>query len=187
MASLDVIRSLTIRAKTEGFDKAKSDVEGLGTSYEDSARRQLSMAKSLEQLERRFVSGAREQQEFAKVQRQVNMILAQNPALQDRANKVLEEAHGRLSKATESTGGFNKALVAANDNLVGFASRLGTVGPLLVALGPAGIAASAALVALTLGLKGAADAALKLSETAGKLKDLSETTGFTVVQLQALE
>ena len=142
MASLDVIRSLTIRAKTEGFDKAKSDVEGLGTSYEDSARRQLSMAKSLEQLERRFVSGAREQQEFAKVQRQVNMILAQNPALQDRANKVLEEAHGRLSKATESTGGFNKALVAANDNLVGFASRLGTVGPLLVALGPAGIAAS---------------------------------------------
>lgn len=128
MASLDVIRTLTIRARAEGVDATKSSVQGLGEAYETSARRQLSMDRSLEQLERRFVQGAREAQEFARVQRQVNLITAQNPELQTRANAVLDQASKRLQIANDNTVKYSRSNQLARFELINLSRQIQDVG-----------------------------------------------------------
>jgi hypothetical protein len=54
-------------------------------------------------------------------------------------------------------------------------------------LGPAGLAAGAALGALAIGFKAAADAALAMGQRAGALRDMNETVGLSVESLQALQ
>lgn len=118
MASLDVIRTLTIRAKAEGVDAARSAVTGLGEAYESSAQRQLSMDRALANLERRFVTGARQTQEFERAQRQANLIVAQFPDAQDRVNRVLDEARAKLAPLS---GGLDR--VAAGMSQAGSVSQ----------------------------------------------------------------
>src|SRR5262245_48300288 len=126
--SLDVIRTLTLRARAEGFDKAKADVAGLGAEYETSAKRQLSVDRSLASLERRFIDGAKQAQEFAKVQAQLNRITAQNPEVQDRANRVLEEASRKLVPANDNLNKFGNSSKAARFELLNFSRQLQDVG-----------------------------------------------------------
>ena len=65
----------------------------------------LSHEKSFANLERRYNSTIRAQQDYKRVQRQVNAAVAQNPALHERANAVLSQAAQRYN-----------TLAAANDN-----------------------------------------------------------------------
>src|SRR5262245_41432536 len=104
MATLDVIRTLTLRAKAEGFAQAQAGVESLGQAYETSAKRQLSMERSLQNLERRFVENARQAQDFQRVQEQLNRVTSQFPGLQDRANSVLGAAAEKLGIIQGATG-----------------------------------------------------------------------------------
>jgi tail length tape measure protein len=104
MANLDVIRTLTLRAKAEGFAQAQAGVENLGQAYDTSARRQLSMEKALQSLERRFIDNAKQMQDFQRVQEQLNRVTSQFPDLQDRANSVLGAAASKLGILTGVTG-----------------------------------------------------------------------------------
>ena len=128
MASLDVIRTLTIRARAEGFGPTQAAVTDLGQAYETSARRQLSVGRSLDNLERRFVAGAREAQEFAKVQRQINLITAQNPDLQGRANRVLEEASKQFRVANDNTVKYTNNNRLARHELINLSRQIQDVG-----------------------------------------------------------
>ncbi|WP_420133955.1 phage tail length tape measure family protein, partial [Rhodopseudomonas sp.] len=109
----EAIRRLRIEASSTGVKEAKADLDALAKSQggvtvaaDETSRATLSQEKRFEAIERRYVATVRAQQDYEKVQRQVNAAVAQNPALQDRANVVLAEAAVRLAKFTK----------AANDN-----------------------------------------------------------------------
>ena len=95
--------------------------------------------------------------------------------------------------AAGSSWGTNTPLmpsrICSTDPLsaVAMTGSLGAAGTALGGLGPVGLAVGAALAGVTLGIKQAAEASLQLAETAGRLQDFAETTGFTIAQLQALE
>lgn len=188
------IRRLSIQATTSGVTDATRQLNDLARAQGGVAVASASTEKATESLdkkfaaiEKRYISSVRAQADFEKTQRMVNAAVAQNPALQERANIILlaaRERHDQLSKSQKAMATASSEL---NTQLQAAASSFGAAGSALAALGPAGIAAAAALGLVTVGFKQAADAALALADRAGKLKDFSETTGFTVVQLQALE
>src|SRR4051794_4816895 len=99
LMNLNVVKTLKIAATTEGAPEATAQLKGLQSAYEGvakvsetSAKGQLSLADAVAKAERRFDTALRAQQDFERVQRQMNAAVAQNPALQDRANAVLAQA-----------------------------------------------------------------------------------------------
>jgi X-X-X-Leu-X-X-Gly heptad repeat protein len=67
------------------------------------------------------------------------------------------------------------------------ASSLGPVGTILTSLGPAGLAAGAAIGVTVAGLFKLADGANQLADKAGRIRDFGQQVGLTVAQVQALE
>jgi hypothetical protein len=116
----EAIKRLRYVFTSEGADKVVSDQNKVTSAIVGSTTQQekatLSLEKSFSSLERRYNTQVRAQQDFEKVQRQVNAAVAANPALQQRANDVLRlaaEAHNQAGKA-------------ANDNFAAF-DRLGNM------------------------------------------------------------
>jgi hypothetical protein len=120
----------------------------------------------------------------------VRLGIASQAAASTQLEKVRQKHQELVNAARQGT--------AANDNhsrsmqemqaqAQALAGRLGPLGGLLTAGGAGGLALAAGLGMAALGIHAAADAALKLADRAGKLKDFAETTGFTVIELQALE
>jgi hypothetical protein len=64
------------------------------------------LEKSFDNVERRYVSTVRAQQDYEKVQKTVNEAVKQHPALQDRANVVLDAARAKFDAAKGSAGAF---------------------------------------------------------------------------------
>lgn len=194
MASLDVIRNLTIKAQTVGVDQATSDLKKFAAAEDqvtDATVRQeratTSVDKAFQSLQRRYDQELRAQQDLARVQRTLDMARDQGLVSQQRAGDLMQAAIKYHNQNTQAATGHAQALAALSGEAQGLAGRLGTVGSVLSALGPVGLAAAATVGAITLGLSKAAEAALELADRAGKLRDFSETTGFTTLQLQALQ
>jgi len=107
----EAIRRLSIQATVSGVDAATGQLEKLAGAQNDVAvasanteKATLSLDGKFASIERRYVAQVRAQQDYEKVQRQVNAAVAQNPALQDRANTVLAAAKQKLDQVT---GGAN--------------------------------------------------------------------------------
>lgn len=107
----EAIRRLSIQATVSGVDAATGQLEKLAGAQNDVAvasanteKATLSLDGKFASIERRYVAQVRAQQDYEKVQRQVNAAVAQNPALQDRANTVLTAAKQKLDQVT---GGAN--------------------------------------------------------------------------------
>lgn len=188
------VRRLSIQATTSGVTDATRQLNDLARAQGGVAVASATTEKATESLDRKFasiekryISSVRAQADFEKTQRMVNAAVAQNPALQERANIILLAARERHDQLTRSQKAMSAATSELGNQMQAAVSSFGTAGAALAAMGPAGIAAAAALGLLSVGFKQAADAALALADRAGKLKDFAETTGFTVVQLQALE
>lgn len=196
----DVIRTIQLRFTTEGEQKATAALKGVQSAQEQlakssahtaqvtetSARHQLSMANSMERLERRFNQTARAQFEYERVQKQVNAAVAQNPALQARANDVLARAAAHYATASAAQSTYSRGLQLAGDQAAMFAGRAGAAGGALAGLGPAGIAAGAGLGAAALAGTQLVKMVNDLADKSGKLVDFAETTGLTTTQLQTL-
>lgn len=188
------VRRLSIQATTSGVTDATRQLNDLARAQGGVAVASATTEKATESLDRKFasiekryISSVRAQADFEKTQRMVNAAVAQNPALQERANIILLAARERHDQLTRSQKAMSAATSELGNQMQAAVSSFGTAGAALAAMGPAGIAAAAALGLISVGFKQAADAALALADRAGKLKDFAETTGFTVVQLQALE
>ena len=188
------VRRLSIQATTTGVTDATRQLNdlakaqgGVAVASATTEKATESLDKKFASIEKRYISSVRAQADFEKTQRMVNAAVAQNPALQERANIILLAARERHDQLTKSQKAMAQASSELNARMQAAAQSFGAAGSALVALGPAGVAAAAALGLLAVGFKQAADAALALADRAGKLKDFAETTGFTVVQLQALE
>lgn len=190
----EAVRRLTIVTSAPGADQAAASLRGVSKAMDgvtvastSQEKATLSLDQKFASLERRYVAQVRAQQDFEKIQKQVNAAVAQNPALQDRANIILAAARDRHDQLSNSQRALATVAQDLSSRAQAAASSFGAVGSALAVMGPVGIATAAALGVMTLGFKQASDAALVLAETAGKLKDFSETTGFSVVQLQALQ
>ncbi len=189
----EAIKRLRYVFTSEGADKVAADlnkvsagqaaVTATSTATEKAS---LSLDKSFGNLERRFNSTVRAQQDFEKVQQKVNAAVAQNPALQARANLVLAQAAQHFDQVGRGQRAMSTAMGELNARMAAMGGG-GGIASVLTALGPAGIAAAAGIGAVTLGLHSMVQMSNQLADKAGKMVDFAETTGLTTTQLQALQ
>ncbi len=122
MAMEEVRKRLMVETASSGLDKTASEINNvadaearLTVESQKTERAALSQEAAFAKLERRYVDGVRQQQELAKVQTQVNAAVAQNPALQDRANVVLASASQRFAAVETASRKMIAGLSAAGD------------------------------------------------------------------------
>jgi hypothetical protein len=196
----NVIKTLTIR----GVDETKPAVDGLNntaaaydnvskavtanaTVTDSSAKRQLSLADSVAKAERQFNSALRAQQDFEKIQRQMNAAVAQNPALQERANAVLALAAERYGQMSAASKAFAAATSGVSAQLIALSAGAGPVGTFLAALGPWGLAGAAALGALSAAFRFVAEESARMGDKAIELRAFTLATGLTAAQFGTLK
>ncbi|WP_158669507.1 phage tail length tape measure family protein [Bradyrhizobium guangdongense] len=109
----EAVRRLTIQTSAPGTSEATAELNalaqaqrGVTVASETTERATLNLDRSFASIERRYVTQVKAQQDLERVQRQVNAAVALNPALQERANAVLQAAEARYNALTR----------AANDN-----------------------------------------------------------------------
>jgi hypothetical protein len=134
----EAIRRMIYQYTVEGADKVRATQEAVAASTTQTEKSSLSLEKAFGSLERRYVDTVRSQQDYQKVQERVNAAVAQNPALQERANVVLAQAKQHFDNVATGAG---KADMAATV-LIRTMSR--TIGP-LAAVGVAVAAISSAM------------------------------------------
>lgn len=185
--------SIQVQATTTGVTDATKQLNDLATAQGGVAvasstteKATLSLDQKFASIERRYVAQVRAQQDYEKVQKQVNAAVAQNPALQDRANAVLAAAKDRHDQLAGSQKALGVITSDLNSRLQAQAGSFGVVGQALTALGPGGLAAAATVGVLAAAFYAASAGAHELAAKARELKDFSESTGLTVNQVQAL-
>lgn len=155
-------------------------------------------ASSFESAQRRWVSSLGATDPVIKAQIKMESDLARQRKINDDAVKLgiatqaaadaqLEKVRKNHVAAIRELEGHGRASQELASRATAMAGSLGTAGSALIALGPAGIAAGAALGIVTLGVNSMVTAANELANTGGKLVDFAETTGLTTSQLQALQ
>ena len=191
---INAIRRIQIDAMTKGVDDATAKLnklagaqDHLAVASDKSTKAQLSMERALERMQRQYDQAYRAQQALAKVERDLAGARAQGLVSQQRASELMQLAIRHHNSGGQAAMAHGRAMQLLQSQAVAMTGSLGAASTVLSGLGPAGLAVGAALAAATLGLKQAAEASLRLAESAGRLQDFAETTGFTVAQLQVLE
>jgi hypothetical protein len=189
----EAVRRLSIQATTSGLTDATKQLNdlakaqgGVAVASSTTEKATLSLDQKFASIERRYVAQVRAQQDYEKVQRQVNAAVSQNPALQERANAVLAAAKDRHDQLAGSQKALGVITGDLNGRLQAQAGSFGIVGSALTALGPGGLAAAAAIGAVATAFYAASAGAHELAAKSRELKDFSEATGLTVNQVQAL-
>jgi hypothetical protein len=193
MAITDVIKRLIYRYSVEGADKvvaANRDVAASGEQVAKTSEKQtqasLSLEKSFNNLERRFNAQVRAQQDYAKVQKTVQDAVGQNAALHARGQAVLALAAKHYENASVS----GRAYAATQGQIMASAtalnSRLGGIGAVLGAIGPAGIAAGAGIAGVALAFSQLTAGVNALADRSGKMVDFAQTVELTTGQVRAL-
>lgn len=136
--SQDAVRRLTIQTSAPGADQAAASLhkvadaqDAVTVSSQKTERATLNLDQKFGAIEKRYVATVRAQQEYDKTQRMVNAAVAQNPALQDRANAVMAAAAERLRAAN---GGLNdnvKQMGLARHELINLGRQAQDVGTML--------------------------------------------------------
>ena len=131
----EAVRRLSIQATTSGVDAATTKLDELSDAQQNVAvtsqqteKATLSLETRFASIERRYVAQVRAQQDYEKVQRQVNAAVSQNPALQERANAVLEAARQRMEKVTGAANDNAGAVGLARHELINLSRQAQDVG-----------------------------------------------------------
>ena len=102
----------------------------------------------------------------------------------DAALRKIDAAGKPVSK---TMGSVSEIMGDLRTRAAATAESLGPVGTFLTSLGPAGLAAGAAIGVTVAGLFKLADGADQLADKAGRIRDFGQQVGLTVAQVQALE
>jgi len=190
----NVFRTITIMGKSEGLDKLTADINKLASAEknvavvsEQTAKSSLTLEQSMAKLERRFVEGVRAQQDYEKIQKEINRAVAQNPALQARADAVLAGVNARYNQGTVAQKAFATATSGVSAQLVAMSAGAGPVGVFLSALGPWGMAAAVGIGAASSAFNYLIDGANRLGDKSIEVRKFAEVTGLTVSQIKALK
>lgn len=192
--SQEAVRRLTITSTNDGsIPKTTADLNDLAKAQGNVAVASSTTEKATQSLdqkfasiERRYVAQVRAQQDYEKVQRQVNAAVQQNPALQDRANAVLAAAKDRHDQLANSQKALGVITADLTNRVQAQAGSFGVVGSALTALGPVGLGVAAVIGTVIAAFNIASDAAHNLAEKAKALREFAESTGLTTQQVQAL-
>jgi hypothetical protein len=116
----DTVDKVIIQSETQGVQQSTDQLNQLGKSMDGVTVAATNVEKStgsvdskFASLERRFSTTAGQAAQLERVQRSVNVAVAQNPGLQDRANAVLAAAEARYTAAGASV----KELASAHKGL----------------------------------------------------------------------
>lgn len=99
-------------------DQTKRSLEGIVVVNDKLERSSVSLEGRFKSLERQTGTTAGQLQKFEQVQTIVNRAVAQNPALQDRANEVLQRARERYLGMVPAVEGATKATSLARHELI---------------------------------------------------------------------
>src|SRR5580765_2003146 len=135
----EAIRRLIYQYSVEGAEKVLATQEAVAASTTKTDKASLSLEKSFGGLERRYVDTVRAQQDYQKVQEKVNAAVAQNPALQDRANVVLAAAGEHYNKLANRA---DKSNLAISFTAKAFTQLVGAAGLMGLAMDAVGVAVS---------------------------------------------
>lgn len=135
----EAIRRLIYQYVVEGADKVMATQEAVAASTTKTDKASLSLEKAFGGLERRYVDTVRAQQDYQKVQEKVNAAVAQNPALQERANVVLAAAGDHYNKLATRA---DKSNLAISFTAKAFTQLVGVAGVMGLAMEGVGMAAS---------------------------------------------
>ena len=126
----EVVKRLGYTFTSTGADKVAADMDKVGRAHTGVAsaststeRATLSLDRQFANIERRYDATIRAQQEYERVQRQVNAAVAQNPALQERANNVLALAEKQYLRATSANDNFTASQGLARHELINFSRQ----------------------------------------------------------------
>lgn len=182
----EVVRRLTIKATSTGIDEQTAKLnklteanKQLAVVTDTTAKKALSAEAAYNRQTLALDPAARAQASIARATKTADTALAQGIITKAAYAKRVQDITAKYTQM----GVVQSEL---RNRMQGLAGSFGVVGQVLMSMGTAGLAAAAALGVLTVGFTLAASAALSLADMAGKLTDFGETTGFNVIQLQAL-
>lgn len=121
----DTVDKITIQSSSSGVKETTADVQGLSKAMdgvtvasEKVERSTVSVENKFKSLERRFGTTAGQASQLEKIQKTVNAAVAQNPALQERANDILAAAGARYVQTTRATEALAKSTGLARHELI---------------------------------------------------------------------
>jgi hypothetical protein len=132
MASLDVIRRITLRAEAEGFEDAARKLQSLGRAEEGivatserTERASGRVEQSFRRIEATLDPAAKALQQYERTQKAVQAAQQQGVTTQSRANELLAAAEDRVISAAQSHAQFGKAATAAGEASATMAKNVG--------------------------------------------------------------
>jgi hypothetical protein len=197
---LDVIRRITIQARTEGVDAAGASVKALSDQYaglasasEKSERANKSVAGSFEALQSRLDQTYRAQKNFEGDVKTLAQAQAQGLVSQDRSNQLLglataryQQVAGAASSASLASRAFTAATSGVSGQLTAIAAGAGPVGTFLASLGPVGFVAAAGLGVVETVISAVSSGAERMGEKAIAVRQFSDVTGLAASQFGVL-
>jgi hypothetical protein len=135
----DTVDKLIIQSETRGVTQTTNEVQGLSKAMDGVTvtsqkveRSSGSLESKFAGLERRFGTTAGQASQFERIQKTVNDAVAQNPALQSRANDILAAASGRYAAVAKANEAFAKSSGLARHELINLSRQMQDVGVSLV-------------------------------------------------------
>jgi hypothetical protein len=192
-STTEAVRRLTIYGQNVGVTQQTAELQdlaraqgGVAVASNKTEQATVSLDAKFASIERRYIAGVAAQQQYEKVQRAVNAAVAQNPALQDRANAILAEAAKRHDALTGSQKAMGVVTSDLNGRVQASAGAFGIAGAAMSALGPIGIAVAAVLGLLYLSINHMVTEANRLGDGAIAIRTFAETTGLSITQIKTL-
>jgi hypothetical protein len=190
---VDTVDKVIIEYQSQNFDKAAGDVKTLTGNLDGLTEVLLSSEKStasfegrFASLERRFQTTAAQSAQYEKIQRDVNLAVANNPALQERANAVLDAAKSKYIDNGKELGHLGEIGAVLESRMAGLGNSMGLVGQVLQVIGSGGLAAAAGIGALGVALYYLVESANKFGESSIGIRGFADATGLTTTEVRGL-
>jgi hypothetical protein len=196
----DTVDKLIIQSELQGGDqtatglkKIEGGLDGIAVASDNVEKSTTSIESKFASLERRFGTTRGQADQFAKIQGQVNLALAQNPALQDRANELLGNVAAKFTAggiaakgAASELGHLDEIGAVLESRMSGLGNSMGLIGQVLQVIGPVGLAAAVGVGALAVAFNYLNEQANKFGDASINIRAFGETTGLTTTEVRGL-
>ncbi len=193
MTTLDTIKTLTIKATTDGVDDATKSMNSLATSYgnvavaSDTTTKSTTIAAaSYNKLQGQLDPAYRAATQLSNAQTLLGKSFDQGLVSVDRYNQLMALASQRFDDAGKKASPFAVALSGVKTQMVALSAGLGPVGTGLAAFGPIGLAVGVGLAAVAAGFDALKDQANEAGQWAQTLTQAAAIIGLNTTQIQAL-
>lgn len=193
MPSLDTIRTLTIKATTDGVDDATKSLNdlaaaqgGVAVASDTSTKSTLSASSALNKLQNSLDPSYRSATQLNAAQTTLGKSFDQGLLSVDRYNQLMQLSAQRFDDAGKKANPFTVALSGVKTQMVALSAGLGPLGTGLAAFGPIGLAIGVGIGAVVAGFDALEAQANEAGKWATTLQQASAIIGLNTTQIQAL-